>query len=318
MKKMCGYLIGVAIIVMCTTLEARSSSDCWLEWDSDKRAWYKYCESDFTKSKFKNCSIMMAYLERQISYYEIEFGDLLEWISELENTLAGLETRAEALKKTNQQLVARETALQRSTLKLTEEKPDLQFRERVLKFEVAFLEQEKQHCLDSAKRLEKGQMQHGARIDTLTGLNTAYQPFFEYVMVYPDDMDGLNGPHVVFSGANVHIRSGVGETTDMYSGLGNLIIGYNEDTAGALRPRTGAHNLIVGPNHSYSAYGGFVAGLDNTISGIHATVSGGSMNEAHGEASSVSGGEGNTARGLASSVSGGRGFTVEDDYAYAP
>jgi hypothetical protein len=318
MKKMCGYLISAAIIVMCTTLEARSSNDCWLEWDSDKREWYKYCESDFTKSKFKNCRIMMAYLERQISYYEIEFGDLLEWISELENTLAGLETRAEDLKKANQQLVARETALQRSTLKLTEEKSDLQYRERVLKFEITSLEQAKQQCLDSANRLEKAKVQQGVRIETLKRHYTDYQPFFEYVTVFPDVLNGLNGPHVVFSGANVHIRSGAGETTDMYSGLGNLIVGYNEDTDGALRLRTGAHNLILGPNHSYSAYGGFVAGLGNTISGIHATVSGGSMNEACGEASSVSGGEGNTARGLASSVSGGRGLTVGDDYGYAP
>lgn len=52
----------------------------------------------------------------------------------------------------------------------------------------------------------------------------------DYVKVEPDIINELSGPHVIFEGANVHIRSGSGSTSDGGdpSGLGNLIIGYNE------------------------------------------------------------------------------------------
>ena len=56
-----------------------------------------------------------------------------------------------------------------------------------------------------------------------------------------------------------------------------------------LQTKFGSHNLIVGGNHSYSSYGGFVAGDTNTISGPYATVTGGSKC-ATGDAASVSGG----------------------------
>lgn len=31
--------------------------------------------------------------------------------------------------------------------------------------------------------------------------------------------------------------------------------------------RTGLHNIVIGPEHSYSSYGGFIAGHDNIVSG---------------------------------------------------
>ena len=134
---------------------------------------------------------------------------------------------------------------------------------------------------------------------------------------------GLSGPHVVFTGANVHIRSGSGVTHkgrwvngDWESeavGLGNLIIGYNEantkptaDTA----QRGGSHNLVIGRYHQYPNSGGLVAGHNNVISGYAASVSGGGGNEAQGKDSSVSGGLDNTASGAHASVSGGRGNTA--------
>jgi hypothetical protein len=129
-----------------------------------------------------------------------------------------------------------------------------------------------------------------------------------------DDIEnatGLKGPHIIFSRANVHIENGEGATGGTINGLGNLIIGYNEprydpntgtsDTSG----RGGSHNLIVGPDHKYESYGGFVAGAFNNISGIGSSVSGGTSNTASGFGSSVSGGEENTAGGGWSSVSGG-------------
>lgn len=52
----------------------------------------------------------------------------------------------------------------------------------------------------------------------------------DYVTVVPGIANGLSGPHVMFEGVNVHIRSGSGSTSDGGSpiGLGNLIVGYNE------------------------------------------------------------------------------------------
>ena len=49
-----------------------------------------------------------------------------------------------------------------------------------------------------------------------------------FVNVVPGVMNGLAGPHVIFSDANFHIRSGSGTTEDN-TGLGNLVIGYDED-----------------------------------------------------------------------------------------
>jgi len=119
------------------------------------------------------------------------------------------------------------------------------------------------------------------------------------------------GTDVFFEGCNVHILSGSGSTSgftagaNTVNGLGNLIVGYNENIG--FSARTGSHNIVVGPFHAYSSYGGLVAGIDNTISGPFASVSGGQSNTASGDSASVSGGQSNTASGaFPSSVSGGR------------
>ena len=107
---------------------------------------------------------------------------------------------------------------------------------------------------------------------------------------------------VIFTGCNVHVQNGQGGT-DISNGVGNLIIGYNE-TGGSLA-RRGSHNVVIGPEHSYSGYGGLVAGFDNTVSGAFASVSGGNGNTASGFAASISGGWDNEASGESASVSGG-------------
>jgi hypothetical protein len=127
------------------------------------------------------------------------------------------------------------------------------------------------------------------------------------------------GNDVVFTDVNVHIRSGSGATNGTVNGRGNLIVGYNEDP-GSDAVRGGSHNLVVGPDHSYPSYGGFVAGQSNTISGIYASVSGGMHNIASGEGASIQGGGGdhveygNFAIGIYSSVSGGRGNEAIGNY----
>ena len=129
--------------------------------------------------------------------------------------------------------------------------------------------------------------------------------------------EDVNGD-VVFEDCNVHIRSGSGATDGLTNGNGNLVIGYNEDASGT-KDRTGSHNLIIGPEHSYPSFGGFVAGKNNTVSGEYASVTGGEghtagnnpglteCNGLTGFASSVTGGLGSTACGSYSSISGGQG-----------
>jgi hypothetical protein len=145
--------------------------------------------------------------------------------------------------------------------------------------------------------------------DLLSGDAGALAAIFDGVSRTDDD--------IFFDGVNVHIRNGLGETDGVEdgspisnpgvtNGLGNLIVGYNEARI-SLSDKTGSHNLIIGPNHNYSSYGGLVAGRQNTISGIFSTVSGGSFNRASGAQSSVGGGSGNRASGFSSGVSGGSG-----------
>ena len=51
-----------------------------------------------------------------------------------------------------------------------------------------------------------------------------------FVSVDYSSLNALSGPHIIFEGANIHIRSGSGATNDNDTliGLGNLIVGYNE------------------------------------------------------------------------------------------
>ena len=162
-----------------------------------------------------------------------------------------------------------------------------------------------------------------------------------FVTVDPNPEKGVRGPNITFRGANIHIVSGSGVTDDHIStggkltGLGNLIIGYDELSSGQVANRGGSHNLVVGRFHVFtsSAFGGLVAGefntvsaegasvsggRENTASGVLASVSGGQTNTASGEDSSVSGGAGNTASGAAASVSGGEGSTVSTELGHFP
>lgn len=150
----------------------------------------------------------------------------------------------------------------------------------------------------------------GNRVAQLEARVAALEEILRFVRVESEPINGLAGPHWIFEGANVHVRSGSGETNDgcnhpdcKSTGLGNLIVGYNELSPAA--DRTGSHNLVVGPSHSYSSSGGFVAGFGNRVLGLYASVSGGLKNVARGTVSSVSGGSDNEASGVFSSVSGG-------------
>ena len=116
----------------------------------------------------------------------------------------------------------------------------------------------------------------------------------------------MDGPSdLVVEGCNLHVRSGTGSTFAAVNGLGNLIVGYNENPDAV--ERTGSHNVVIGPQHRYTSYGGLIAGGGNSVTAPYASVTGGTLNTASGFVSSVSGGTANTASGEAASVSGGAG-----------
>jgi len=154
-----------------------------------------------------------------------------------------------------------------------------------------------------------------AQVEALTNALEGAQEILQFVRIEGDPINGLAGPHWIIEGANVHVRSGAGGTGDgcnprlpcTPTGLGNLIVGYNESARPAepLEDRTGSHNLVVGDWHSYSSFAGFVVGIGNQVLARHASVCGGNENVASGTGTSVSGGRGNEAIGNFSSVSGG-------------
>jgi hypothetical protein len=129
------------------------------------------------------------------------------------------------------------------------------------------------------------------------------------------------GNEVFITGANLHIRNGLGSTDcfdeqvneipDCPNALGNLIVGYNEPFVLGENIRTGSHNVVVGEGHSFSRLGGMVVGRFNTISGDLAAVIG-EFNTASGPGATVIGGTSNTASGGNSVVSGGISNTASD------
>ena len=146
-----------------------------------------------------------------------------------------------------------------------------------------------------------------------------------FVSVDANAENGLAGPNIVISGANVHIESGSGTTVDT-TGLGNLVVGYDEDSlaASTIDPnRTGSNNLVVGPIISSPPVAERSSASGTLISSDEASITAGDCNAAGGTAfpsslntpcfnanpgiDSVSGGEANTSNGSASSVSGGFG-----------
>jgi hypothetical protein len=125
------------------------------------------------------------------------------------------------------------------------------------------------------------------------------------------------GTEVFLTRANLHIVNGLGRTEcgdaegnpipECPNGLGNLIVGYNEprDPVFGEIIRTGSHNVVVGPGHNFSRFGGVVAGELDEISGDFASDLRGDFNTATNRQAAVIGGAGNAARGLQLVICGG-------------
>jgi hypothetical protein len=136
---------------------------------------------------------------------------------------------------------------------------------------------------------------------------------------YTHDAEGIPipRPKVTFTGVNVQVRSGSGETY-VANGLGNLVVGYNEagdyDVDDPVS-RGGSHNVVVGPAHGYESSGGIVAGFGNLVKNRGASVIGGHGNQAEGPWCTIAGGAGGLAVGEASVVGGGSGNRATADFA---
>ena len=126
-----------------------------------------------------------------------------------------------------------------------------------------------------------------------------------------------NGNDIYFSGVNVHIIDGSGNTYGAVNGLGNLIVGYNETrTIGGPDVRTGSHNIIIGNTHNYSSYGGLAVGTFNNITAPYSSVIGGYGNTASGSSSTICGGVSNEATASYASVGGGSSNTASAQYSH--
>ncbi len=171
----------------------------------------------------------------------------------------------------------------------------------------------------------------------------AVESKLQFVSIVHEPINGLSGPHMIVEGCNLHVRSGSGDSTDgtldsgnLYvdipntnpTGLGNLIVGYNETPQYGAPERTGSHNLVVGPGHNFTNVGGVVfgegnyatgpftsalGGTSNIVSGMYASVLGGLLNRASARITTVTGGFSNDASGYLSSV-GGYKNTSSGDY----
>jgi FtsZ-binding cell division protein ZapB len=221
-----------------------------------------------------------------------------------------------------------------------------------IRAEIAALQAQVAALQDQVNKLQTANTDQQNEIDSLQTSNTGLQTQLAavqsnhalllgpFVSVDPDPEIGVIGPNIIFSGANIHIVSGSGSTDDgmlnnpsaTLRGLGNLIIGYNEDPGkrpgGPEAPppilgpgdRSGSHNLVIGRWNRFTkaAFGGLVAGEANIISNEGAGVSGGFGNTASGFDASVVGGVVNTASGNEASVIGGQNVTANNNFSIAP
>jgi len=144
--------------------------------------------------------------------------------------------------------------------------------------------------------------------------------FLRHIRMYdaPIDYAGHTVRTVEISGLNVQIVNGTGQTDGWPNGVGNLIIGYNEEPLSGF-VRSGSHNLVIGYGNAWwGATSGIVAGTNNTLFGSEgSSVLGGGGNTAMASYCVVVGGSGNSATGDESVLGGGQYRSVNgtDDFA---
>lgn len=138
-------------------------------------------------------------------------------------------------------------------------------------------------------------------------------------VVYIDDCQGGPGYKTLrVDGANLQVVNGLGATF-VTNGLGNLIVGYNEQSPQC--DLAGSHNVVLGMANQYSqnSFAGLIGGQDNMLLGEYNTVLG-RFNTANDPNSAVFGGvfndalqggtiingDGNLANGYNTTIVGGQ------------
>jgi len=160
---------------------------------------------------------------------------------------------------------------------------------------LAALETSSTSTVTSMTVVESTVASHGTRLDSLE-----HKTQFQSVL----------GNITFFSGTNLQVNNGMG-STDTTNGLGNLILGYNEETDFAAmfaKPadRTGSHNLVVGRDNQYSSFSGICQGFLNRLDGSNSVVLG-CENSVCGTFGSVVGGTNNRVTHRFSAIGGGGG-----------
>jgi len=137
-------------------------------------------------------------------------------------------------------------------------------------------------------------------------------------IVYLDDGHGGLAKTIRIEGVNLQIVNGLGATNGnpvdpgsidpdatATNGLGNLIVGYTEQSPVDVSDRTGSHNVVVGPGHGYSSFGGLVVAKNNSIAAPYGVITGGTENDVLGPYSAIAGGMRNKTLEDHSSIAGG-------------
>jgi hypothetical protein len=129
-----------------------------------------------------------------------------------------------------------------------------------------------------------------------------------FVTVDPNPEAGVIGPNITFKNVNIHVINGLGQT-GLANGLGNLIIGYDENPGVNPGDRSGSHNLIVGPWNRFNsnALGAVCFGANNAVGEVSTAIVGGWGNATvnGSDYSIILGGENNYMQGQYSTISGG-------------
>lgn len=91
-----------------------------------------------------------------------------------------------------------------------------------------------------------------AQVSTLEGEVTALK---SQVQSLQSVLSGVtrHGNTLLFTGMNLQVESGAGATDAAVNGLGNVIIGYDENPG----KQTGSHNLVLGDGQAFTSYGEF-------------------------------------------------------------
>ena len=166
------------------------------------------------------------------------------------------------------------------------------------------------------------QLQQRTSIGKVAALTPEQEEILGHMsIVYLNDGAGGTCKTIRITGTNLQIVNGLGATNGytykpwecdplltQTNCVGNLIVGYNE--LDGTDVRTGSHNLVVGPYHSYSSFGGMLGGLNNEIglAGCSSSVTGGTRNRATAKFTAITAGAWNETAGSYSAIHGGGGF----------